>query len=384
MHSCPQTWSSGCALTSGGVGETFFFFFFCLRFLVSSLCSATRCVRLDTYSSVCDRRYARRLSFFWSISLRYPSSSSACEQQNVMVTKHADYWSVNKTARWLLPCEQQNIMPATILWTEKSQADHCPVNIKLSAENCPVNSKLSVEHCPVNSKLIVEHCPVNSKLSAEHCPVNSELSVEHCPLNSKLSAEHCPVKGKQVLSTVMWIAKHYTDCSPVNSKTANGMFLWLWKYSTYWEHQNKTLTMNSSAADIILLHFDTLFCQYRWYVFCLHFCDVLYCVLVQLLIELCASLYDSLSIGGNERTVGRTCSQNEEHQVGENNIRVDTQRWKTTKRKTQKEMERWHRGSRWQSMDENGPGSKCMAQVVEAICQQWHERLRWWWWWFCQ
>ena len=39
-------------------------------------------------------------------------------------------------------------------------------------------------------------------------------------------------------------------------------------------------------------------------------------------------------------TVGRTCSQNEEHQVGENNIRVDTQRWKTTKRKTQKEMER--------------------------------------------
>ena len=81
----------------------------------------------------------------------------------------------------------------------------------------------------------------------------------------------------------------------------------------------------------------------------------------------------------HERTVGRTCSQNEEHQVGENNIRVDTQRWKTTKRKTQKEMERWHRGSRWQSMDENGPGSKCMAQVVEAICQQWHERLRWWW-----
>ena len=42
----------------------------------------------------------------------------------------------------------------------------------------------------------------------------------------------------------------------------------------------------------------------------------------------------------HERTVGRTCSQNEEHQVGENNIRVDTQRWKTTKRKTQKEMER--------------------------------------------
>ena len=42
----------------------------------------------------------------------------------------------------------------------------------------------------------------------------------------------------------------------------------------------------------------------------------------------------------HERTVGRTCSQNEEHQVGENNIRVDTQRWKTTKRKTQKEVER--------------------------------------------
>ena len=29
-----------------------------------------------------------------------------------------------------------------------------------------------------------------------------------------------------------------------------------------------------------------------------------------------------------ERTVGRTCSQNEQHQVGQDNIRMDTQRTK--------------------------------------------------------
>ena len=35
-----------------------------------------------------------------------------------------------------------------------------------------------------------------------------------------------------------------------------------------------------------------------------------------------------------ERTVGRTYHQNEQHQVGQDNIRVDTQRRKTSKRKT--------------------------------------------------
>ena len=33
-------------------------------------------------------------------------------------------------------------------------------------------------------------------------------------------------------------------------------------------------------------------------------------------------------------------------------------------------------------MDEGGSKSKCMAWVVEAICRQWHERLRCWWWWY--
>ena len=42
----------------------------------------------------------------------------------------------------------------------------------------------------------------------------------------------------------------------------------------------------------------------------------------------------------HERTVGRTCSRNEQHQVGQDNIRMDTQRRKTSKRETQKEMER--------------------------------------------
>ena len=45
------------------------------------------------------------------------------------------------------------------------------------------------------------------------------------------------------------------------------------------------------------------------------------------------------------RTVGRTYSQNEQHQVGKDNIKMDTQRQKTSKRGTQKEMERQHRGS---------------------------------------
>ena len=42
--------------------------------------------------------------------------------------------------------------------------------------------------------------------------------------------------------------------------------------------------------------------------------------------------------------VGKTCSQNDQHQVGQQNIRMDTQRMKTSKRETQKEMERQHRG----------------------------------------
>ena len=36
----------------------------------------------------------------------------------------------------------------------------------------------------------------------------------------------------------------------------------------------------------------------------------------------------------HERTVGRTYRQNEQHQVAQDNIRVDTQRRKTSKRKT--------------------------------------------------
>ena len=47
----------------------------------------------------------------------------------------------------------------------------------------------------------------------------------------------------------------------------------------------------------------------------------------------------------HERTVGWTCSQNEQHQVGQDNIRMDTQRRKMSKTKTQKEMERPHRGN---------------------------------------
>ena len=35
----------------------------------------------------------------------------------------------------------------------------------------------------------------------------------------------------------------------------------------------------------------------------------------------------------NERTVGRTCNQNEQHQVGQDNSKMDIQRRKTSKRK---------------------------------------------------
>ena len=53
------------------------FLLFCFSFLSSSLCCLTMSVRLAMYSSVWERRYAKRLSFSWSIILRYPSSSSA-------------------------------------------------------------------------------------------------------------------------------------------------------------------------------------------------------------------------------------------------------------------------------------------------------------------
>ena len=36
----------------------------------------------------------------------------------------------------------------------------------------------------------------------------------------------------------------------------------------------------------------------------------------------------------HERTVGRTCSPNVQHQVGQDNIRMDTQRRKMSKRET--------------------------------------------------
>ena len=73
-----------------------------------------------------------------------------------------------------------------------------------------------------------------------------------------------------------------------------------------------------------------------------------------------AGVKDIIESAVHERTVARTFSQNEQHQVGQDNIRMDTQRRKKIKRETQKEMERQHQGS--------GSRSKCMAQVVDAIC----------------
>ena len=81
----------------------------------------------------------------------------------------------------------------------------------------------------------------------------------------------------------------------------------------------------------------------------------------------------------HERTGSRTRSQIEQRQVGQDNIRMDTQRRKTSKRETQKEIERQYWEIWYQSVDESGSKTKCMARVVEAICQHWHERLRWWW-----
>ena len=76
----------------------------------------------------------------------------------------------------------------------------------------------------------------------------------------------------------------------------------------------------------------------------------------------------------HERTVGRTCSQNEQHQVGQDNIRVDTQRRKMSRRRP-----KW----RWRDNIEKVGSGEWMrvaqdksARVVEAICQQWREWLR--------
>ena len=41
----------------------------------------------------------------------------------------------------------------------------------------------------------------------------------------------------------------------------------------------------------------------------------------------------------------------------------------------QMEMERWHRGGNWENLSSYSKRSNGMERTVEAICQQWHERL---------
>lgn len=85
-------------------------FFLLLLFFFSlaawaCLCSQTRLVRLATYSSVCCNRYARRLSFFWSMSFLYPSSSSACSGRRE--GREHDAWTL--TGHFTLPSTVHNL-----------------------------------------------------------------------------------------------------------------------------------------------------------------------------------------------------------------------------------------------------------------------------------
>ena len=59
---------------------------------------------------------------------------------------------------------------------------------------------------------------------------------------------------------------------------------------------------------------------------------------------------------------------------------MDTQKRKTRERPKRRSTDNIEDvdSSQWMSSSR----SKCMVRVVEATCQQRHERLRWWWWWW--
>ena len=78
----------------------------------------------------------------------------------------------------------------------------------------------------------------------------------------------------------------------------------------------------------------------------------------------------------DKRPVGRIPCPYEEQQVSQENDRVVAKRGEQSKRETEEKVERrdWREG--WLCMDEKGTRSECMEKGVEAVRQQWRDRLR--------
>ena len=74
--------------------------------------------------------------------------------------------------------------------------------------------------------------------------------------------------------------------------------------------------------------------------------------------------------------MGRTPCPYEEQQVGQENDRVVAKRGEQSKRETEGKVERQDRREGWLCVDEKGARLECMEKGVEAIRQQWRDRLR--------
>ena len=82
-----------------------------------------------------------------------------------------------------------------------------------------------------------------------------------------------------------------------------------------------------------------------------------------------------LESGKSSRPVGRACNLNGHQQMGQNN-RMDTKGQKENKRKTKLQMEILHQTKGGKQLNASGTKSSRVEVYVEAIWQQWRDRLR--------
>ncbi len=61
--------------------------------------------------------------------------------------------------------------------------------------------------------------------------------------------------------------------------------------------------------------------------------------------------------------------------MGQENDRMVPERIQKRKRKAEKKMEGWDRRKGWKDLDEASVWLDGVEEVVDAICQQWHDRL---------
>ncbi len=77
----------------------------------------------------------------------------------------------------------------------------------------------------------------------------------------------------------------------------------------------------------------------------------------------------------NEGQMSRTCRKNESQQMGQNNNRMDSTRKNKNERKTEEKMEGQNCWDDWYYRDDNGTRPSGVEEHVEAIRQQWRDRL---------